>query len=136
MDQLQRSSHAEAAQLRLESERLGLEFVALQEEVDVQANGELRQCRANDQLTKNFDAIQRDRDAQKASLDLVTAEVARLTDELRRKETQLQDADADGFRALDASAQSRRRGSKTKAALEVTWPRRACWLWRRNGTTS
>ena len=36
-------------QLRIEKERLGLELVALQEEVDVQANGELRQCRANDQ---------------------------------------------------------------------------------------
>ena len=119
LDQLQRKSHAEAAQLRLESERLGLELVALQEEVDVQANGELRQCRANDQLSKNVDAIQRDRDAQKASLDLVTAEVARLTDELRRKETQLQDADADGFRALDASARADAEAQKSKAALEV-----------------
>ena len=119
LDQLQRSSHAEAAQLRLESERLGLELVALQEEVDVQANGELRQCRANDQLSKNFDAIQRDRDAQKASLDLVTAEVARLTDELRRKEAQLQDADADGFRALDASARADAEAQKSKAALQA-----------------
>ena len=77
----------------------------------------LRQCRANDQLSKNFDAIQRDRDAQKASLDLVTAEVARLSEELRRKETQLQDADADGFRALDASARADAESEKSKAAL-------------------
>ena len=118
----------------------------------MQANGELRQCRANDQLSKNFDAIQRDRDAQKASLDLVTAEVARLTEELRRKEAQLQDADADGFRALDASARADAEAQKSKAALDVAearvlalekerddlmradhGDRRLSWNWRRLG---
>ena len=49
----------------------------------------------------------------------MTAEVARLTDELRRKEAQLQDADADGFRALDASARADAEAQKSKAALQV-----------------
>ena len=88
--------------MKLEAERLGLDLVAMQDELDVRFDGEGRQCRANDELAEDFYALKRDRDAQKASYDLAAREVSRLSEVLSKKDAQLQDADADGFRSTGA----------------------------------
>ena len=125
LDALQRSSNEGAARLKLEAERLGLDLVAMQDELDVRFDGEGRQCRANDELAGDFYALKRDRDAQKASYDLAAREVSRLSEVLSKKDAQLQDADADGFRALDVSQLEAAKAQASEAACHAAQVQRA-----------
>lgn len=125
LDLLQRSSNEEAARLELEAERLGLDLVAMQDELDVRFDGEGRQCRANDALAEDFDALKRDRDAQKASYDLAAREVSRLSEVLSAKDAQLQDADADGLRALDVSQLEAAKAQASEVACHAAQVQRA-----------